>query len=96
MANRKPLTDSDGEVRELTANDAPHAVPFRALPEAERKMLLSLRRRGPQKAPKMVPVSIRLSYDVVERLRASGSGWQRRADSALRAWLDQNGSRASQ
>jgi uncharacterized protein (DUF4415 family) len=89
MANRKPLTNAEGEVRELTANDAARAVPFDALPEAERKMLLSLRRRGPQKAPKKVPISIRLSPDVAERLRASGNGWQRRADDVLRAWLDQ-------
>jgi len=88
MANRKPLTDAEGEVRELTARDAAHAVPFDALPESEKKILLSLRRRGPQKAPKKVPISIRLSHDVAERLRASGDGWQRRADEILRAWLE--------
>lgn len=91
MANRKPdrkpLTNSDGEVRELTAQDAAEAVPFSALPEAERKMLMSLRKRGPQKAPRKVPVSIRLSPDVAEGLRATGEGWQRRADDALRSWL---------
>jgi uncharacterized protein (DUF4415 family) len=85
--NRKPLTDSDGEVRELTVQDAADAVAFSALPEAERKMLLSLRKRGPQKAPRKVPVSIRLSPDVAEGLRATGEGWQRRADEVLRSWL---------
>jgi uncharacterized protein (DUF4415 family) len=78
----------------LTERDAAHAVPFSALPEAEQTILLSLRRRGAQKAPKKVPVSIRLSHDVVERLRASGSGWQCRADEALRAWLDRKRSHA--
>lgn len=85
--NHKRLTNSDDEVRELTAQDAAEAVPFSALPEAEQKMLLSLRKRGQQKAPRKVPVSIRLSPDVAARLRATGAGWQRRADEALRSWL---------
>jgi uncharacterized protein (DUF4415 family) len=87
MAKRKPLTDADGEVRELTAADAADARPFSDLPQAEQKMLLTLRRRGPQKALRKVPISIRLSPDVAEGLRAKGAGWQRRADEALRAWL---------
>jgi uncharacterized protein (DUF4415 family) len=90
MASRKPLTDSEGEVRELTTADAVEAVPFSALPEAERRMLQSLRRRGPQRAPRKVPVSIRLSPDVAEALRATGQGWQRRADEVLRLWLTNN------
>jgi uncharacterized protein (DUF4415 family) len=87
MANRKPLTNREGEVRELTAQDAAKAVAFSALPDAERKMLLNLRRRGPQKAPRKIPISIRLSPDVAEGLRATGTGWQIRADEALRSWL---------
>jgi uncharacterized protein (DUF4415 family) len=87
MAKRKPLTDADGEVRNLTAADAALAKPFSALPRAERETLLSLRKRGPQKAPRKVPISIRLSPDVAEGLRARGAGWQRHADEALRAWL---------
>jgi len=87
MANRKPLIDEDGEVREITAEDVALFKPFSALPEAEQKMLLKIRRRGPQKAPRKVPVSIRLSPDVAEGLRATGSGWQGRADEALRSWL---------
>ncbi len=90
MANRRPLTDSEGEVRELTAKDASEAVPFSSLPEAERNVLQSLRKRGPQKAPRKVPISIRLSPDVAEGLRATGTGWQVRADKALRAWLREN------
>lgn len=40
MANRKPLTDDQGEVRELTDEDFAHAVPFSALP-SELQALLS-------------------------------------------------------
>ena len=94
MAKRKPLTDAEGEVRELTAEDAAMAKPFSELPQAEQEMLLSLRRRGPQKAPRKIPISIRLSVDVAEGLRAKGAGWQRRADAALRAWLRQSGKTA--
>jgi uncharacterized protein (DUF4415 family) len=90
MANRKPLTNSDGEVRELMSSDFAAAVPISGLPDAEREMLTSLRRRGPQKSPRKIPVSIRLSPDVAEGLRATGSGWQRRADQALRSWLRRN------
>lgn len=32
MGNRKPLTDAEGEVRELTAEDFREMVPFSALP----------------------------------------------------------------
>jgi len=84
------LTDADGEVRELTAADAAEAVPFSALPAAEQQVLLSLRKRGPQKAPRKVPISIRLSPGVAEGLRATGPGWQRRADDVLRSWLRRN------
>jgi uncharacterized protein (DUF4415 family) len=81
------LIDEDGEVRELTAEDVALFKPFSALPEAEQKVLLKLGKRGPQKAPRKVPISIRLSPDVAEGLRATGSGWQGRADEALRSWL---------
>lgn len=93
MAKRKPLIDMEGKVRELTAEEIARAVPFSALPEAEQRMLKSLWRRGPQKSPRKVPVSIRLSPDVADGLRASGAGWQSRADQALRSWLLENGQR---
>ncbi len=87
MTDRKPLMSEDGEVRELTAADVALFKPFSALPKAEQSVLLSVRKRGPQKNPKKVPISIRLSPDVADGLRATGSGWQTRADEALRSWL---------
>jgi uncharacterized protein (DUF4415 family) len=91
MASRKPLPEpsisEDGEVREVTAEDVALFKPFSTLPAAEQKVLKSLRRRGPQKAPRKVPISIRLSPDVAEGLRATGNGWQSRADEVLRSWL---------
>lgn len=32
-------------------------------------------------------ISIRLSPDVLERFRSTGTGWQTRVDAALRDWL---------
>jgi uncharacterized protein (DUF4415 family) len=40
--------------------------------------------RGPQKAPTKIPVSLRLSADVVDHFKATGPGWQSRIDDALR------------
>jgi uncharacterized protein (DUF4415 family) len=42
------------------------------------------RRRGPQRSPVKVPVTMRLSRDVVEALRSMGTGWQTHADEMLR------------
>ena len=39
--------------------------------------------RGPQKTPKKVPVSIRLSPLVVSHFRQQGPGWQARIDAVL-------------
>ena len=39
--------------------------------------------RGPQKAPKKIPVSIRLNASVVSHFRQQGPGWQARIDAAL-------------
>ncbi len=40
--------------------------------------------RGPQAAAKKVPVSIRLTAEVVERFKADGPGWQSRIDAVLK------------
>jgi len=87
MAKRKPLTDDEGEVRELTAEDFRH---FRKAAEVLSPSLmakLATRKRGPQKAPTKERITIRLSRDVVEKFRATGVGWQTRMDVALRDWL---------
>lgn len=44
MAKRKPLTNDDGEVRELAEEDLAQFVPFSALP-AELQKLLSEEKR---------------------------------------------------
>jgi len=44
MANPRPLTNEDGEVRELTESDFERFVPFSALP-ADLQQLLSSEKR---------------------------------------------------
>jgi uncharacterized protein (DUF4415 family) len=84
MKKRKPLTDAEGEVRELTAEDFRH---FRPTSEVLPELVASWRKqgqRGVQKAPTKQQVTLRLDKDVVERFRATGAGWQSRINDALR------------
>lgn len=48
----------------------------------------AVRRRGPQKAPTKLAISIRLDRDIVERFRAQGRGWQTRLNAFLREALE--------
>jgi len=43
-----------------------------------------LPKRGPQKAPTKIPVSIWLSPEVVKHFKDKGPGWQSRIDDGLR------------
>ena len=83
MKKRKPFTDADGEVRELTREDMRHFKPLDHFPELA-KIIRSRGQRGPQKAPTKQQVTLRLDKDVVERFRATGTGWQSRINEALR------------
>ena len=82
-ADRQP---EDRENPEWTRADFARSVPLSGLPPGL-QATLSARKRGPQKTLKKVPVSIRLSPEVVEAFRASGAGWQSRVDEILRAHI---------
>lgn len=87
MANRKPLTDNDGEVRSLTADDFKR---FRSAADVLSPALtakLATSRRGPRKARNKERINIPLSREVIDRFRATGEGWQSRLDVALQDWL---------
>src|SRR5258706_10082544 len=84
------LIDDDGEIRELTSADFKTMKPFSSLPLDLQKKLKAIN-RGVQKAPVKKPISIRLSTDVLEGFKATGSGWQSRMDDALREWLAGHG-----
>ena len=89
MAKQSPLTDSNGEVRELTKEDFSAFKPAgQALPEA---LVAVLPKRGrPVSASPKQPVCIRLSPDVLDAFKATGPGGQTRMDNALREWLKEN------
>jgi uncharacterized protein (DUF4415 family) len=82
MSARKK-TETEQENPEWTANDFARARPAHEVlpPEA---LSVFKRTRGPQRAARKVPVSIRLSADVVEHFKASGPGWQGRIDETLK------------
>ncbi len=40
--------------------------------------------RGPQRAPTKKPVTIRIDRDVLDKYKATGTGWQSRMNDALR------------
>ena len=88
MASRKPLIDSQGEVRELKTEDLARFRPARELASSTLARKLGI--RGPQKSPTKERITIRLSPDVLRRFRATGDGWQTRVDAALKDWLESN------
>ncbi len=66
---------------EMTDEQLAAAKPFaEVLPE----LAGSIKRRGKQKAPIKVPVSLRLDPEVVDRFKAAGPGWQTRMGDALK------------
>ncbi len=68
---------------ELTDEELAQAKPFaEALPE----LAEAIRRRGPAKTKEAI--SIRLDADIVQKLRASGPGWQGRVNEILRRHVD--------
>jgi uncharacterized protein (DUF4415 family) len=81
MSKRDVVSDPDNP--EWSAEKLARSIKFKDLP-ASLQQTLSTRKRGPQKAPTKMLVSMRLSRDVVAALRATGDGWQVRADEALR------------
>ena len=76
--NRKPMP--------LDFNDD---APDLSAPEWQAKFDKAKVMRGAQVAPRKIPVSIRLSAEVVEHFKAQGKGWQSRIDEALKAAIAQ-------
>lgn len=78
----------DEENPEWTAKDFRTAIRYQNLPPKLMRIIETDRKqRGAQVAPKKAAISIRLSADVLEALRATGPGWQSRVDAMLRTKL---------
>ena len=87
---RKPLTDADGEVREITAEDMQYFKPAHEVmpPEFFEGMKRLRGQRGKQKAPTKNQISLRLDQDIIEHFKAGGKGWQTRLNDTLRTLID--------
>ena len=85
---RKNASRPDAENPEWTEEDFRRARP--ALEMLPREAVEAIRRyrgqRGPQKSPTKELISLRVDRDVAAAYRATGPGWQTRANEALRAY----------
>jgi len=88
MKKKLPLIDEEGEVRELTREDMALFKPAAEVLPAS--LLKKLGVRGPQKSPKKVVTTIRLSPDILEKFKATGDGWQTRIDKSLRQFINEH------
>ena len=80
-----PMTDTEGEVRELTAEDMAKFKPAsEVLPDVVQGFKTL---RGKQKAPTKQMTTIRFSPEVLEYFKATGKGWQTRIDAVLKEYI---------
>ncbi|MDG6312996.1 BrnA antitoxin family protein [Glaesserella parasuis] len=95
MKQYNHLTDFDGEVRELQADDLHQFKPIKdVLPldfvnlvtthqnEMERQGKIKTGRRK-QKKPTKQAITLRLSPEVIEAFKSTGQGWQTRINEVL-------------
>jgi uncharacterized protein (DUF4415 family) len=82
----RPLTDEDGEVRELTAEDFKGMRPLSEVDPGLVEAVAEYRRKmgRPKAETTKVHIGFRLAADVVESVRASGPGYNQRVEQALR------------
>lgn len=81
MVSRKKVVDSENP--EWTAEDFARAKNPEDVLSPDVLAVFG-KRRGPQKAPRKVPVSIRLSEVVITHFKDQGPGWQSKIDQALK------------
>ncbi|MCM2473725.1 BrnA antitoxin family protein [Rhizobium sp. CG5] len=87
-----PLTDAEGEVREMTEEDFSHFRPTRdVVPDGLAAWEKARGQRGPQKAPVKERVGLRLNQEVVEHFRKTGPGWQSRINDVLADYVKASG-----
>ena len=89
---RKPLTDKDGEVREITAEDMKYFRPIREVDpgmiEAMAAWKKKLARGRPKVAAPRRMISFRLPPDIISGIKARGRGYNARVEKVLREALD--------
>jgi uncharacterized protein (DUF4415 family) len=83
----RPLTDEEGEVRELTAEDFAHMRPIAEVDPGMVEAVAEWRNKGGRpkaEAPKE-HISFRLAANLVASIKATGPGYNARVEKALRA-----------
>jgi uncharacterized protein (DUF4415 family) len=88
MKERRPLTDEDGEVRELLLEDIKRFRPITEVLSEASLRNLGLGPDGQRLDRPKARITLEISRDVLDRFRATGKGWQGRVDGALREWLE--------
>jgi len=81
----KPLTNKQGDVRELTLDDFKKAIPLAEVdPELANAKNIKVRPVGRPKLkhPKQ-QVTLRLDAEVIEHFKSQGKGWQTRINKQL-------------
>ena len=81
--DRQPLPEDWDDNPEWTEEDFALARPASEVHPPHIAAML-VRRRGPQKTPTKMPVTLRLDPDVLAKFKATGRGWQSRMNEALR------------
>lgn len=79
-----PTPEEDAAITAAAMSD-PDAMPYTDEEWEQVKPFLRVGR--PPAAITKERITIRLSRDVVQRFRATGTGWQTRIDAALKDWL---------
>ncbi len=90
---KQPLTNKDGEVRELTYEDFKEMRPMQEVLASELVEIIKKRKRGQrgkQKSPLKVLVTARYNKEVVDYFKSAGSGWQKRMNDALKEWINKH------
>jgi len=78
-------TPQEDAIITAAANADPDALPFT---DAEWEQVKPLARRGrPLGSGTKMQVTLRLDVDVVTKLKATGAGWQTRANDVLKSWV---------
>jgi uncharacterized protein (DUF4415 family) len=89
---KKYSNKPDDENPEWTREDFRKARPvLEVAPGIVEAMLRYRGQRGPQKTPTKELISLRVDRDMVAAFRASGSGWQARANEALKTYVKRRG-----
>jgi uncharacterized protein (DUF4415 family) len=83
---RRPLTDKQGEVRELTADDMRLFKPIDEVDSGMVEAMTEFRRKvgRPKAVAPKVHVGFRLAADIVVSIKATGRGYNARVEQALR------------